>query len=114
MNNNFQNEVWQWLVACFGNDIARNKHERNHRFLEESLELVQACGCSKDEVLKLVDYVYGRPAGEVTQEVGGVMITLASLCEVQGVDMMDEAETELKRVWQYLDAIKAKHLTKPL
>ena len=114
MKQNFQIKVWEWLNTCFGSKIAENKNERNRRFLEESLELVQACGCSKEEVLKLVDYVYGRPSGNVTQEVGGVMITLASLCQSHEVDMMGEANVELKRVWQHMDKIKVKHLTKPL
>ena len=39
-----------------------------HRFLEEALELVQACGATASEAHQLVDYVYGRPVGEPAQE----------------------------------------------
>lgn len=62
------------MMACFGATISRDKAERNHRFLEEALELVQACGCTESEAAQLVAYVYGRPAGDPPQEVGGVMV----------------------------------------
>ena len=83
----FQSRVLPWLLECFGAEIASDTVERNHRFLEEALELVQACGCPSDEAHKLVDYVYGREVGEKSQEVGGVMVTLAALCLAQGLDM---------------------------
>lgn len=110
----FQAQVQPWLLACFGAAIASDKVERNHRFLEESLELVQACGCTKDDAHQLVDYVYGRPLGEPVQEVGGVMLTLAALCLAQALDMDEAAETELARVWGKVDQIRAKQAAKPL
>lgn len=85
----FQQRVEPWLLACFGEQIAADTIERNHRFLEESLELVQACGCTQSEAHQLVDYVFGRPVGEVQQEAGGVMVTLAALCRAQGIDDSD-------------------------
>ena len=42
----FQEQVAPWVQACFGAEIASNVRERNHRFIEESLELVQAQGLS--------------------------------------------------------------------
>lgn len=109
----FQARVQPWLLACFGSTIAGDKVERNHRFLEEALELVQACGCTQDEAHQLVDYVYGRPAGEPNQEVGGVMLTLAALCLAQGLDMHTSGEMELARVWTKIEQIRAKQATKP-
>ena len=97
----------------FGEEIASDVVERNHRFLEESLELVQACGCTADEAHQLVDYVYGRPSGEKEQEVGGVMTTLASLCLAQGMNMQECADTELNRVWGKIDQIRKKQAAKP-
>src|ERR1019366_7187801 len=76
----FQRRLWPWMTECFGPTIPLDKMERNHRFLEEALELVQACYCTADEAHQLVDYVYGRPVGEKSQEVGGVVVTLAALC----------------------------------
>lgn len=110
---NFQTRVRPWLLACFGATIASDKVERNHRFLEEALELVQACGCTKDDAHQLVDYVYGRPVGEPVQEVGGVMLTLAALCLAQALDMHEAGETELARVWGKVDQIRAKQAAKP-
>lgn len=109
----FQARVAPWMDETFGEEIANDRNERNHRFLEEALELVQANGCTRDEVLQLVDYVYGRPDGEVPQEVGGVMVTLAALCLASGVDMHDEADKELARVWTLIDKIRAKQASKP-
>ncbi len=109
----FQQRVQPWLMACFGPMIAGDREERNHRLLEESLELVQACGCSASEAHQLVDYVYGRPVGEPMQEVGGVMVTLAALCLANGLDMHAAGETELARIWTKVEAIRAKQAAKP-
>lgn len=109
----FQARVQPWMMACFGPAIAADGAERNHRFLEESLELVQSCGCTASEAHQLVDYVYGRPVGERAQEVGGVMVTLAALCLAQGLDMHAAGETELARIWTKVEAIRAKQAAKP-
>lgn len=109
----FQQRVRPWMLACFGEQIAADATERNHRFLEEALELVQSCGCAAGEAHQLVDYVYGRPVGERAQEVGGVMVTLAALCLAQVIDMHEAGETELARIWTKVDAIRAKQAAKP-
>lgn len=114
----FQYRVGMWMEKCFGEVEAlaadvTNPIERNHRFLEESIELVQACGCTASEAHQLVDYVFGRPIGEKSQEVGGVMVTLAALCQAQGLDMRVEGETELARIWTKIEKIRAKHAAKP-
>jgi NTP pyrophosphatase (non-canonical NTP hydrolase) len=109
----YQARVDRWLLACFGETIARDRTERNHRFLEEALELVQSGGCTASEAHQLVDYVYGRTVGEMGQEVGGVMNTLAALCLAYGLDMDAEAERELARVWTKIEKIRAKQAAKP-
>lgn len=109
----FQHKVADWLLECFGAEIASDKEERNHRFLEEALELVQACDATQSEAHQLVDYVYGRPVGEKPQEVGGVMVTLAALCSAQGMDMHAAGETELARIWTKVEKIRAKQAAKP-
>jgi len=108
----FQQRVAPWMQACFGPEISADRIERNFRFLEEALELVQACGCTADEVRQLVDYTFGRPIGEPGQEVGGVMVTLAALCLGHGLDMHEAADTELARIWKLKDKIRAKHDSK--
>jgi hypothetical protein len=109
----FQERVLPWLIACFGEKIASDKEERNHRFLEEALELVQACGCTASEAHQLVDYVYGRDVGEPAQEVGGVMVTLAALCLANHLEMHENGETELARIWTKVEVIRAKQAAKP-
>lgn len=109
----FQARVQPWLMECFGEMIAGDREERNHRFLEEALELVQALGTTATEAHQLVDYVFGREVGEPGQEVGGVMVTLAALCLANGLDMHHLADTELARVWTKVEQIRAKQATKP-
>jgi hypothetical protein len=111
----FQPRVRPWMHKCFGHVIAHDREERNHRFFEEAAELVQACGMTRSEAHQLVDYVYGRPAGEKGQEVGGVMVTLAALCLAQKLDMHSEAERELYRISDpaMILKIRAKQAAKP-
>jgi hypothetical protein len=111
----FQARVQPWMLACFGAEIAADRLERSDRFIEEALELVQACGYSADRAHALVDYTFGRPIGEPTQEVGGVMVTLAALCLAAGLDMHDAGEAELARinVPETIAKIRAKQAAKP-
>jgi len=109
----FQYRVQPWLLECFGERIANDIIERNHRFLEEALELVQACGCNVDEAHQLVDYVFSRAVGEQRQEVGGVMVTLAALCLAHGLNMHEAGEIELNRIWGKIDIIRSKQAAKP-
>jgi hypothetical protein len=109
----FQERTNKWMLACFGGEIARDKVERNHRFLEEALELVQSLGCTMLEAYQLVDYVFGREIGEPPQEVGGVEVTLAALCLANGLDKQTCGETELARVWTKVEKIRAKQAAKP-
>jgi len=109
----FQSRVQPWMNACFGEALAQDHAERNHRYLEESLELVQACGATAGEAHQLVDYVFGRAAGDKKQEVGGVMVTLAALCLAHELDMHGAGEEELDLIWARVDAIRAKRAAKP-
>lgn len=113
MEETFQDRVAPWMQACFGPEISSDTVERNHRFLEEALELVQACGATQEEAHQLVDYVYSRVTGERMQEVGGVMVTLAALCLAQGLDMHAAGEAELARIWMKVEQIRAKQAAKP-
>lgn len=109
----FQDQVQPWMTATFGPEISGDKKERNHRFYEEATELVQAGGMTAAEAHQLVDYTFGRPVGELRQEVGGVMVTLAALCLAQGVNMHSEGEVELERIWGMVEQIRAKQAAKP-
>lgn len=109
----FQRRVVDWMMETFSMEVCRNTTERNHRFLEEALELVQAMGCTAAEAHMLVDYTFGRPVGDPEQEVGGAMVTLAALCAAADISMTELGERELARCWQNIDRIRAKQAGKP-
>ena len=113
--DDFQKCVADWCVACFGETTADDVVERNWRFLEEALELVQSLGGNAEDAHTLVDYVFGREPGEPFQEVGGTMVTLAALLAANGLQMGDAAHAELCRVCrpETMNKIRAKHASKP-
>lgn len=108
-----QTRVRKWVVDCFGEEIADNVGERNERFIEEALELVQASGLPKEDVLMLVDYVYRRPAGEIYQEIGGVVVTLSALCSALNQPFLINGEIELSRIKGKIELIREKQKNKP-
>lgn len=110
---NFQTAVDRWMGKTFGPDIAADTTERSHRFIEEAIELVQATGLSKEDVLMLVDYVYARPTGELHQEVGGVLVTLAALANAHFIGLEWCGDVELERCWTKIEVIRQKQATKP-
>jgi hypothetical protein len=94
----FQKRAMYWAKDCFGYTLAMAVKERNQRFIEEALELVQSLGMSQREALGAVSYVYGRPAGDPRQEIGGVYNTLAVLCAAHNLDMVGEGERDLLEI----------------
>lgn len=111
----FQNRVAAWMFKCFGFKIANDKIERNHRFLEEALELVQACDCTASEAHQLVEYVFNRPVGEKHQEVGGAIVTLTALCEAHKLDLNSCGHVEMDRIESkdIMNKIRKKQAAKP-
>lgn len=111
----FQDRVSAWMLECFTESIADDIQERGDRLIEEALELVQAHGYDRNRVAALTDYVFNRPAGEPTQEVGGVMVTLAAYCRAAKLNMHDAGETELARILrpEIIAKIRAKQAAKP-
>lgn len=108
-SESFQARVQQWGLACFTPKYVRDKVERSWRFAEEAIELTQACrNMSRSDWHKLVDYVYDRKIGRKKQEIGGVALSLAMLCNSHRVDMEVCAEDELQRCWDKIDVIRAK------
>ncbi len=111
----FQNRANLWFQECFGPEISADTAERGCRFLEEALELVQSTHMSKAGALALVDYVYSRPEGDPPQEAGQVMVTLAALCLAHNMNMHQQGELELDRIFrpEVMEAIRAKQASKP-
>lgn len=107
--------VRSWLVKCFGRAVLDDVEERALRFGEESLELVQSLGVTREQALALVKQVYDKEPGDPFQELGGTMVTLATLCVVNPELNAEEAyRTELVRCErpEIMQKIRDKHATK--
>lgn len=115
-SQSYQVRVANWMQTCFGQEISADIHERCLRFFEEAGELCQALGMPEETAHALVEYTWNREAGAPDQEVGGVVVTLAALCEASGLDMMAAAETELTRIDDpaIIARIREKHANKPI
>lgn len=109
----FQARTVSWVRDTFGAAQFSDMQERGDRFAEEALELLQAIGYPRESVLQAAAYVYERGRGEPLQEAGGVLLTLAPICEVLGFDMVHAGEVELARVGTEVSAIRAKQSRKP-
>lgn len=88
-------------------------HERAEAAESELAALRAERGCSASESHQLVDYVFGRPVGEPSQELGGALVTLAALATANHLSCTESAEAELARVWQKIDKIRLKQAAKP-
>jgi hypothetical protein len=91
----FQDRVAAAHHALFHDDPT-DVEERRARFLEEAIELAQAFGMPTEDMHALVERQRTRPAGEPEMEVGGVAVTLASLCVVAGINLSACAEEDLR------------------
>lgn len=109
----FQRRCDAWLRFCFGDAVTDHRGERNERYAEESTELLQAAGMTRERLHEIVDWVFDRPAGDIPDEVGGVMNTLAPLCTAHGVDLAVAADVTLEKCWRNSDRIREKHRRKP-
>ena len=72
--------------------------ERALRFLEEAIELVQALGLTQEDIQRTGEMVFERPAGEPSQEVGGVVSTLLALTNHLKVSAHAAALAEIERM----------------
>ncbi len=114
MLRDFQDGCTRWVCQAFGLSKLQDKPERRRRFLEEALELCQSLGMTREEVLRMVEYVYAREAGEPLQELGGTLTTLASLASGHGMDIQDAGAAGLADAWRRLDEIRVKQRSKPV
>ena len=111
--NEYQERVDKWMLQVFGKEVLEDKKERSHRFAEEAMELLQATGYTREELQQMIDYVYNRPVGVVSQEVGGVVHCLSALCSA---DQLSLQSCMLKVLFACEDnsiAIREKHSKKP-
>ncbi|MBS3965562.1 MAG: hypothetical protein KGZ80_13940 [Methylomonas sp.] len=93
-----QAEILQWANSTFGEATASNTGERIRRFAEEAIELVQASGLDKQALHDIINHVYAKPAGNVSQEIGQVGVSLLGLAEHLGIQADDEERKEFLRI----------------
>lgn len=108
-----QKHVKEWTYRCFDHVVANDLEERNHRFFEEAVELVQAGGYTQEQAHAMIDYVYERPVSAPENEVGGVTVTLMALCMAHEIDLVDITIEELYKIEKQIDVIRKKWRTKP-
>jgi hypothetical protein len=89
--------AYDWGVRCFGQEHMNDLPTRSLRCLEEAVELAQVLQVPREQVHKLVDYVYDRPPGDSVQEAGGTLLTISVFCKALGFQPEDVYEIELRR-----------------
>lgn len=94
--NDRQATVAKWVSETFCN--LADVPERGRRMLEEAVELAQAVGVTREDAVRLVDYVFARPPGVPYQELGGAGMTLLALAQAVGISADDAEQVELERV----------------
>lgn len=94
----YQSRVRDWVMTCFGEASLKDPILRGDRMLEEVFELLQAADYPVDRVDRIREYSFAREKGVISQEVGGVMSTLAAFCTAMNIDMKDAAEAEYARI----------------
>lgn len=93
-----QEEVSGWAVDAFGSEEALSIPHRGLRMFEEAGEGAQAAGVTLELAHKMVDYIWGRPVGNLGQELGGIGVTVLALAQAAGLDADAEEVREIDRV----------------
>ncbi len=93
-----QRSAATWAAISFGASNATSASQRALKFLEEAVELYQAAGGDLATGHRLLDFVFGRPVGEIEQELGGAGLTLLLLANAAGLSADDAERLELDRV----------------
>lgn len=97
MSRERQGWIMEWAERNFG-AVARSRAERAARCVEEAIKVAQAERLPIEVLLKIVHRVYGRPSGDIIQEIGGLFITMEALAEVAGLDAEQCAQAEYGRI----------------
>lgn len=93
-----QQQIRIWVESRLGKE-AMDTHERGRRHHEESTELFQALGGTREEAHRIVDHVFDKPIGDPVQELGGAILTLLGCAEGKGVELGHCAHKELTRIF---------------
>ena len=81
-----QVDDYKWALEAYG-EVVENRRYQAFRFLEEAVELIQAIRAkgiefTREDFLKVWDFVMAKPPGPIGTEVGDVQITLNILAMV--------------------------------
>ncbi|MGZ5858710.1 MAG: DUF551 domain-containing protein [Burkholderiaceae bacterium] len=93
-----QDQILAWACNTFGKATADNSGERIRRFAEEAVELAQAVGLDNQSMLDIIEHVYARIPGNLTQEIGQVGVSLLGLAQHLNIDADDEERKEFERI----------------
>jgi len=97
-NTTRESRIGRWVEASFGRDLRHDLQERLKRTVEEALELGQT-RLPREDVLALVERVYSKPVGLLTQEMAQVGVTLLALADCYGVCLDSLIQAEMDRIF---------------
>ena len=60
--------------------------------------MAQVEGVTRQDAHKIIDAVFKKPKGELSQELGGVIVTLLAACARHEIRLDDIARAEIDRV----------------
>lgn len=87
-----------WARETFGIAETTSLPQRALRLLEEAVELYQAAGGDQTQAHQLVDFVFARPAGDVSMEVGQVGVSILVFAEAAELRADECERNEVSRV----------------
>lgn len=87
-----------WARETFTAQVAMNPAERMMRFVEEAIELANACDVPRVTVERIVNRVYERSPGNIEQEAAQCQVTLELWAKVAKLDLERAATREFERV----------------
>lgn len=93
-----QRAIAKWCALAFGKEEAESLEQRGLRLFEETVEACQACNVDLAQLHHLLDFIYLRPVGQLTQELGGIGVCLLAMAEAAGVDADACEQQEVDRV----------------
>lgn len=96
--SDFQRRIEAWVRNVFTRQEAFNIPERALSVAEEAIELAQACGVTRGQLHRLVDYVMNRPVGYAEKEIAGVMTTTYAIASALHIEANLMLECEIQRI----------------
>jgi hypothetical protein len=93
-----QAQVVDWGTECFGAEHMADHKVRALRLLEEAVEFAQSVDAPVEQCAKLVEYVYSRPKGHPSQELGGVGVGWVAAAAALEDSALQLLRIEIERV----------------